>query len=102
MKEPVDWIRAVFSGAVIGGVLWAIMVKMLAVLTHGHMSTRDVYTFLPLVSLGVLAAGVVLYIYSKNAFWRSTAIGVILAPLTGWSILLFVSLTIVLPMHRMH
>jgi hypothetical protein len=102
MKEPVDWIRAVFSGAIMGGLLWAIMVKALSVLTHGHMSIRDFYTFLPLVSLVVLLTGLILYIYSKNSFWRSTAIGVILAPLTGWSILLFVSLTIVLPMHGMH
>jgi hypothetical protein len=47
MNDPVDWIRAVFTGAFIGGFLWAIMVKMLSVLTHGAISTRHLYTFFP-------------------------------------------------------
>ncbi|MEB3981670.1 hypothetical protein OQ968_10375 [Mycobacterium sp. 663a-19] len=102
MKEPVDWVRAVFSGAIIGGVLWAIMVKMLSVITHEHMPMRDVYTFLPVVSSIVLIAGIVVCIFSRHSFWRSIAVGIILAPLTGWSILLFVTLTMVLPSHWMH
>lgn len=102
MKEPVDWIRAVFSGAIFGGFLWAIMVKVLSVLTHGEISTRYLYAFLSSASLGVLMVGIVFYFCARSSFWRSTAIGVILAPLTGWSILGFVSLTIVLPMQWMH
>lgn len=41
MKQPVDWIRAVFTGAFSGGFLWAIMLKALSVLTHGNISTRS-------------------------------------------------------------
>jgi hypothetical protein len=102
MKQPVDWIRAAFTGAFVGGFLWSIMVKMLSVLTHGAISTRFLYTFLPSVSLCVLAIGVVLYLWAKTSLWRSTAVGIIIAPLTGWSILLFVTVTVVVPSQWTH
>lgn len=101
MKEQIDWIRATFSGAIFGGFLWAIMVKAMSIATRGSTTTRFLYTFLSSISLGVLAIGLVLYFCSRSLFWRSTAIGIVLAPLTGWSILLFITATIVLPSHWM-
>jgi hypothetical protein len=102
MKQPIDWIRAVFFGAISGGFLWAIMVKVLSVATHEHTSTHDLYTFFSSASLCVLAIGVVLYLLAKTSFWRSTAMGIIIAPLTGWSILLLVTVTIVIPSQWVH
>jgi hypothetical protein len=97
VKGKVDWIRATFSGAILGGFFWAIMAKVMSVITHGKIPAGFLYTFSSLVSVGVLAIGVVLYLTSTGSYWRSTAIGIILAPLTGWSLLLFVTLTFVLP-----
>jgi hypothetical protein len=97
LKEPIDWIRAVFFGAISGGFLWAIMVRMLSIVTHEHMHTHALYLFCSSVSLAILAIGIILYLRAKTSLWRSTAIGIILAPLTGWSVLLFVTVTVVLP-----
>jgi fructose-specific phosphotransferase system IIC component len=102
MKQPIDWIRAVFFGAISGGFLWAIMVRMLSIITHEHMRTHALYTFFASISLCILAIGIILYLRAKTSFWRSTAVGIILAPLTEWSVLLLVSLTVVLPSHRIH
>jgi hypothetical protein len=102
VKQPIDWIRAVFFGAISGGFLWAIMVKALSVITHEHVPTHDLYTFFSSVSLCVLVIGVVLYLWTKTSLWRSTAVGIIIAPLTGWSILLFVTVTVVVPSQWTH
>jgi hypothetical protein len=102
MKQPVDWIRAVFTGAISGGFLWAIMVKVLSVITHEHTATHDLYTFFSSVSLCVLAIGIVLYLLAKTSLWRGTAVGIIIAPLTGWSVLLFVTVTVVVPSQWTH
>jgi hypothetical protein len=103
VKEPIDWIRATFSGAIFGGVLWAIMTKTMFTVTYPHgPSTGFLYVFLSSVAIAVLAIGVILYFRSRSSFWRSTAIAIILAPLTGWSILLFITITIVLPSHWIH
>lgn len=97
MKESIDWIRAVFTGAIFGGILWAVMAKVISVVTHEHFPARYSYTFISWVSLCILVVGLGLYFCSRTSFWRSTAIGIILAPLTGWSIVLLCLMTIVLP-----
>jgi hypothetical protein len=97
MKQPVDWIRAVFTGAISGGMLWATMVKALSVIGHEHPATRDLYIFFSSVSLCVLTIGIALYLRTKTTRWRSTAVGIIIAPLTGWSVLWFVTVTLVVP-----
>ncbi|CDO89180.1 hypothetical protein AWC29_11915 [Mycobacterium triplex] len=102
MKEPIDWIRAVFLGAISGGFLWAVMLSVLFLVTHGDTTTRDLYTFLLAVSTGVLGVGITMYLRVRTSRWRSTAMGIILAPLIGGSILLFVTLTVVLPSQRTH
>jgi uncharacterized membrane protein len=102
MKEPIDWIRAVFLGAISGGFLWAIMLTVPFSAVHGDKAMRDFYTIVSAVSIGFIIAGMILYSRARSVLWRSTAVGIILAPLTGWSILLFVTLTIVLPMHGMY
>jgi uncharacterized membrane protein len=99
MKEPIDWIRAVFLGAISGGFLWSIMLTVPISAIHGDKAMRDFYTIVSTVSIGVIIAGIILYSKARTTLWRSTAVSIILAPLTGWSILLFVTLTIVLPMH---
>lgn len=91
-----------FFGAISGGLLWAIMVKVLSAITHGHTSTHHLYTFLLAVSLCVLAIGVIVYLWAASTFWRSKAVGIIIAPLTGWSILLFVTVSIVIPSQWAH
>ncbi len=97
MKESIDWIRAAFTGAISGGILWAVMAKVISVITHEHFPAPYSFTFISWVSLCVLIVGLVLYFCSRTSLWRSTAIGIILAPLTGWSILLFCLIAIVLP-----
>ncbi|ORV55907.1 hypothetical protein AWC05_12095 [Mycobacterium florentinum] len=102
MREPIDWIRAVFLGAISGGFLWAIMLTVPFSAIHGDKAMRDFYTFVSAVSIGVITVGIILYSRARTALWRSTAVGIILAPLTGWSVLLFVTLTVVMPMHGAH
>ncbi|KZS69260.1 MAG: hypothetical protein K2X56_04630 [Mycobacterium pseudokansasii] len=102
MKEPIDWIRATFTGAIAGGFLWAIMLKAISIATHEHFAAGDFYRFVSWVSLILIVTGVALYFGAKGAAWRGTAIGIILAPLTGWSILLFVNLLLGFPSWRMH
>lgn len=102
MKQQVDWIRAVFTGAIFGGFLWATMSKAQSVMTHEHLPAHNLYIFFSSVSLCVLAIGVVLYLSAKTSLWRSTAVGIIIAPLTGWSILLFVIVTVVVPSQWTH
>lgn len=99
MNGKLDWIRATFSGAIFGGFLWAVMAKAMSVITHGDIPTGFLYTFSSLVSVGVLGIGALLYFTCTGSYWRSIAVGIILAPLTGWSLLLFITLTFVLPSH---
>jgi hypothetical protein len=102
MKEPIDWIRAVFLGAISGGFLWSMMLTVPFSAIHGDKVMRDFYIIVSAVSIGLIVGGMILYSRTRTTLWRSTAVGIILAPLTGWSILLFVTLTIVLPMHGMY
>jgi hypothetical protein len=102
MKEPVDWIRAVFTGSVTGGLLWAMMAKASLILLREGISPYNVYLLICWPSASVLIVGGVLYSCSKGSFSRSTAIGVILAPLTGWSILLFITVVIALVSYGTH
>ncbi|GLE52416.1 hypothetical protein [Mycobacterium montefiorense] len=97
MKGQIDWIRTVFFGAISGGFLWAIMLAVPLSVIHGVTTTRDFYTFVSATSIGIVIVGFTLYSRATTSLWRSTAVGIILAPLTGWSILLFVTLTVVLP-----
>src|SRR5947209_20591756 len=98
VKEPIDWIRATFSGAIFGGFLWGIMVKAMFIVKHPHgPPTTYLYAFLSSVSIVVFTIGVVLYFSAKRSLWRSMAVAIILCPLTGWSILLFVTVTVVWP-----
>ncbi|WP_204903380.1 hypothetical protein [Mycobacterium riyadhense] len=100
MKEPVDWVRATFTGAIAGGFLWAIIAKAMSVIEHGHISTRFFYTFVSQTSLAIVAVGVILFFGTRTSFWRTLALGVILAPLTGWSILLVITVFFVIPSSR--
>ncbi|MCV7030857.1 hypothetical protein [Mycobacterium sherrisii] len=97
MKEPINWVRAVFFGGIAGGFFWAVMLALLVPLSHRHTSIGYFYTMVTAVSIGVLAVGVVLYSRARTSVWRSRAIGIILAPLTGGSILLIITLAVVLP-----
>lgn len=97
MREPVDWIRATFTGSIAGGFLWAVMAKAMSVIAHEHISMRFFYTFVSEVSVAIIALGVVLFFCARTTFWRNSAIGIILAPLTGWSILLVITLLFVIP-----
>ncbi|OBA64086.1 hypothetical protein A5647_03220 [Mycobacterium sp. 1100029.7] len=97
MKEPIDWIRAVFLGAISGGFLWAIMLTVTFVAIHGDNLTGDFYAPISAVSIGIIIVGITFYSRARSSRWRSTGVGIILAPLTGWSILLFITLAVVLP-----
>ncbi|SOX54523.1 hypothetical protein MAAFP003_3199 [Mycobacterium ahvazicum] len=99
MKEPIDWIRTVFLGAIFGGFLWAIILTVPYSAIYGHTTSLDFYSFVSTVSIGILVAGFTLYFRARTSRWRSTAVGIILAPMTGWSVLLFITLTVVLPRH---
>ncbi|SOJ55785.1 hypothetical protein MSIMFB_03264 [Mycobacterium simulans] len=101
MKEPVDWIRATFTGAIAGGFLWAIMAKAMSVIAHEHISTRFFYTFVSETSLAIVTVGVILFLCTRTSFWRTLALGVILAPLTGWSMLLVITVLFVIPSQQM-
>lgn len=101
MKEPIDWIRAVFFGGISGGLLWAVMLAVLFPATRGHTAMGDLYTILTAISVGILVIGILVYRRATTSVWRSTAIGIILAPLTGWSILLVITLAVVLPKQGM-
>lgn len=89
MREPVDWIGAVFTGAISGGFFWAIMVAMLSVVADGHIYTHTLYIFFSSVSIFILIIAIILYLRATTSIWRSTAISIILALLTGWSVILF-------------
>lgn len=97
LKEPIDWIRAVFFGAISGGFFWAIMVAMLSVVADGHIYTHTLYIFFSSVSVFILIIAIILYLHATTSIWRSTAIGIILALLTGWSVILFTTVAVVLP-----
>lgn len=99
MKEPIDWVRAVYTGAILGGFLWAIMVTFLSARAHGHSPEGYMYKFVSSVSGAVFILGGVWFLWTRRTFWRSTTLGVILAPLTGWTILLPITLVAVLPSH---
>jgi hypothetical protein len=99
MKEPIDWIRAVFLGAISGGFLWAILTTVTFLVIHGDKLMRDFYTLISALSIGILIVGITLYSRARSTRWRSNGVGIMLAPLTGWSIVLFVTLTVVLPRH---
>lgn len=77
LKEPIDWIRAVFFGAISGGLFWAIMVAMLSVVSDGHIYTRTLYIFFSSISIFILIIAIILYLRATTSIWRSTAIGII-------------------------
>lgn len=83
MKEPIDWIRTVFTGAIMGGFLWGFVPRVLFALSHGHLATKAGYMYFAIVSDFVLTAGAITFFCSSRSFWRSTALGMVLAPLTG-------------------
>ncbi|WP_167107163.1 hypothetical protein [Mycobacterium sp. DL592] len=79
MAREVDWRRATFVGAVIGGLFWGLAAG--AVLAS--KASPSVITVICIVAVGVVIAGAFVFRRSINPRNRALGIGLILAPITG-------------------
>ena len=79
MARQVDWQRATFVGAVIGGLFWGLAAG--AVLAS--KASPSAITAICVAAAGMVIAGVVAYRRSINPRNRALGIGLILAPITG-------------------
>ncbi|GAB7145730.1 hypothetical protein [Mycobacterium riyadhense] len=88
-ERQIDWLRAAFAGAIAGGVLWAVVIKVLSILDKAlSMEVRLAYAaggvFVP-----VLVVGLVLYRLARRPAVRVYAVALFIAPCTGLVLLLF-------------
>jgi hypothetical protein len=95
-KQPeyrINWSRAVFVGAIAGGVLWALVIRVAAGTGDATpMSMRLVYA-IAMVCLPVGLLGIWMYRGSADVPARTIAVATLIAPATG----LFPLLTLAVP-----
>lgn len=86
--KRIDWVRATFAGAVGGGVLWAVVVRLLA-LGSGHvsMAVRAAWVLGGVCGL-LLLLGVLLFRFAAGNLGRTYAVAMLIAPCLGLGLLL--------------
>jgi hypothetical protein len=96
-KQPdeyrINWSRAVFVGAIAGGVLWSLVIRVATGIDGATpMSMRLVYA-IAMVCLPVGLLGIWMYRGSADVPSRTIAVATLIAPATG----LFLLLTLAAP-----
>ncbi|MDH6196412.1 putative membrane protein [Mycobacterium frederiksbergense] len=82
----IDWVRAITAGSVLGGVSWAVVMRLMV--ADGAYCAGTILCIAALLSVVVVGAGGLLHRFSAQ---RTAGVAIILAPLTGWlAILIFV------------
>lgn len=98
-REPLDWVRVSFVGAILGGALWAVLTVVLSLLGHGHSTKELTFGFLFGVSAVVLGIGWVICRRGRSSSRRALGAGLMLGVLVGWLVLLLVVVVALLPAH---
>ncbi|CAM3021232.1 hypothetical protein BST27_06785 [Mycobacterium intermedium] len=82
-KSQIDWVRATFGGAIAGGVLWAVVVKMSTILDKSLSTQLRVVYSVGGGCLPILLIGVVLLRWASRSSTRTAAVAMLIAPCTG-------------------
>lgn len=82
-ERQIDWVRAAFAGSVAGGILWAVILRVSALLDKGlTMDIRLAYSIAG-VCLPVVVFGFLSYRRAQRPATRTYAVASLIAPCTG-------------------
>jgi hypothetical protein len=96
MADDIDWTRAVFGGAWLGGIMWAIVARLTVVGANPAVSATSRWLALAAVCFGLILAGLAVARWVRRGLIRTAATALTIAPMTGGSmIVIFVCLRMV-------
>lgn len=87
-EHQIDWVRATFTGAIAGGVLWAVVVKVLTILDKALSVQVRFACAVGGFCVPVLAVGLVWYWLARRSAVRTYAVALLIAPGTGLVLML--------------
>jgi hypothetical protein len=87
--RDVNWRFALYSGGLLGGVVWAVLAGIVinardGVRTTGFSVPPSQWLIIGGTSLAILLAGAVLIVLARSIVLRSTGIGLVVSALAGW------------------
>jgi hypothetical protein len=88
MTHDIDWLRAVFGGACLGGLFWAVIVRLTVFSANSASSVPLKWLAIAVVCFGLITAGCAVARWGRTRALRTAGAAVVIAPLTGASILL--------------
>lgn len=86
--HQIDWVRAAFAGSIAGGVLWAVVIKVVTILDKTLSVQVRLGFAVGAGCLPLLVAGAVWYWLARQSAVRTYAAALLIAPCTGLVLML--------------
>jgi len=99
--REVNWRLALYSGGLVGGIMWAVLAAVVLDAQNGSGATRFTVTagswlLILTVSVAVLMSGAVTAAVGRSVVVRSVGIGLAVSALAGWVMIRWIAVQFLL------
>lgn len=99
--RDVNWRLALYSGGLLGGIVWAVLAIVVinardGVRTTGFTIPPGQWLLMAGTSLAVLLAGALALLLGRSITLRSTGIGLVICALSGWVMIAWIAVQAVM------